>query len=250
MIFICYYYEFLKHVSQFRINLSIHGTSWTCSFVRGSILFETQSGTLLLEDQAPFLKIYIGPILVKRFLTWPAKHSELTVVDDDIVKNKTTNRSNKLTWYGNHVAKKVSEIFFLSRFDLIYSSLQITCWPDVSRGHKQCPWRGQAGSSGPCPSLDLTRRWLSDEYFQYMKATLSSEVKPYLGCSTLVPSAVVKDVLPLLQDQEKVKIRSLDKCLLLHLHPGYSSLPGEEHKLWQRRQHQWWNIVSLSPGLS
>ena len=33
--------------------------------------------------------------------------------------------------------------------------------------------------------------------------------KLYLGGSTLVPGAVIKDVLPLLENQDEVKIRSL-----------------------------------------
>ena len=91
-------------------------------------------------------------------------------------------------------------------------------------------------------------------WWQSVKATLNSITDIfilYLGGSTLVPGAVIKDVLPLLEDQNEVEIW----CLYTSNHHCQFflralTLPDVMHRLWRRRQHQWWSNVLPSLDLS
>ena len=87
----------------------------------------------------------------------------------------------------------------------------VTCLPGGPPCQMQFQWQGQAGSSDLGPNPDWTRRSLSDcnQRRRHWMNGITDIFILYLGGSTLVPGAVIKDVLPLLEDQNEVEIGCL-----------------------------------------
>ena len=140
-----------------------------------------------------------------------------------------------LKWFSLSSLGSVSVSFFIVRVHF----KKLTCLPCGLTCQRQFQGPNPIDSIYLCPSRDLTKRLPSKK-----KKTTSSKVSitsikmhsSYLCCSTFVPRTVIENMLPLLKNENKIKII----CLMNSICNGGASCINDEvlfcsHQIFSRK---------------